>query len=147
MKQLRKIKLSTLLSSDKARIVFVVIGICVILLIFISGQFENKKDTKEITKEMSSSDYCENLKKELTDMIEKLEGVGDAQVLLTLESSYEYIYLDDDKTLTKILEPKVRGVAVICAGGNDPVVKERITKLLSTILSVSTSSISVSKSI
>ena len=147
MKQLRKIKLSTLLSSDKARIVFVVIGLCAILLIFISGQFENKKDTKEITKEMSSSDYCENLKEKLTDMIENLEGVGDAQVLLTLESSYEYIYLDDDKTLTKILEPKIRGVAVICAGGNDPVVKERITKLLSTILSVSTSSISVSKSI
>lgn len=147
MKQLRKIKLSTLLSSDKARIVFVVIGLCAILLIFISGQFENKKDTKEITKEMSSSDYCENLKEELTEMIENLEGVGDAQVLLTLESSYEYIYLDDDKTLTKILEPKIRGVVVICAGGNDPVVKERITKLLSTILSVSTSSISVSKSI
>lgn len=147
MKKLDKVKLSSLLSSDKARIAFVVIGICAILLIFLSGQFTDKKSSKEVVQEMSSSDYCENLTSELTDMIENLEGVGDAQVLLTLESSYEYIYLDDDKTLAKILEPKVRGVAVICTGGNDPVVKERITKLLSTILSVSTSSISVSKSI
>ncbi len=147
MKKLDKVKLSSLLSSDKARIAFVVIGICAILLIFLSGQFTDKNSSKEVMQEMSSSDYCENLTAELTDMIENLEGVGDAQVLLTLESSYEYIYLDDDKTLAKILEPKVRGVAVICTGGNDPVVKERITKLLSTILSVSTSSISVSKSI
>lgn len=147
MKKLDKVKLSSLLSSDKARIAFVVIGISAILLIFLSGQFTDKNSSKEVVQEMSSSDYCENLTSELTDMIENLEGVGDAQVLLTLESSYEYVYLDDDKTLAKILEPKVRGVAVICTGGNDPVVKERITKLLSTILSVSTSSISVSKSI
>ena len=51
----------------------------------------------------------------------------------------------DDKTLAKIIEPKIRGVAVACSGGDDPVVVEKITKMLSTILSVSTSSISVDK--
>ncbi len=117
------------------------------MLIFLSGQFSGNKATDGAVTELSSSAYCEVLTSELVDMIENLEGVGKAQVLLTLDSSYEYVYLDDDKTLTKIMEPKIRGVAVTCTGGNDPVVKEKVTKLLTTVLSVSTSSISVSKSI
>ena len=78
-------------------------------------------------------------------MIKSIENVGETKVLITLESSYEYVYLDDDKTLSKIIEPKVRGVAVVCAGGDDPVVKEKVTKVISTVLSISTSSISVNK--
>lgn len=147
MKNLSKIKINSILSSDKARIVFVIIGLGAILLIFLSSQLTNSKPTENVKTEFSSSQYCQNLTSELTDMIENLEGVGKAQILLTLESSYEYVYLDDDKTLTKVLEPKIRGVAVTCTGGNDPVVKEKVTKLLATVLSVSTSSISVSKSI
>lgn len=147
MKKLNKTNLTGLLSSDKARIVFVIIGICAILLIFLSGQFSDNKDSKEVINELSTSSYSEKLASELTLMIENLEGAGEAEVLLTLESSYEYVYLNDDKTLTKILEPKIRGVAVSCTGGDDPVVKEKIIKLLSTVLAISTSNISVSKSI
>ena len=147
MKKISKEKISSLLSSDKARISFVIIGIVSILLIFLSGQFTGEKNTDNNQKDFSSANYCETLTEELTNMIENLEGVGEAQVLITLENSYEYIYLDDDKTLTKIIEPKIRGVAVTCNGGNDPVVKERIIKLLSTVLSVSSTNISVSKSI
>lgn len=147
MKKSNKINLNTLLSSDKARIIFVFIGLGAILLIFLSGQFSDKNNSEETFQDFSSKAYSDELTSELIFMIENLEGVGDAQVLLTLDSSYEYVYLDDDKTLTKIIEPKIRGVAVTCTGGNDPVVKEKVTKLLSTVLSVSTSNISVSKSI
>ncbi|MDO4420170.1 MAG: hypothetical protein Q4B92_07400, partial [Ruminococcus sp.] len=103
------------------------------------------KEKTDKETQLSALTYSENLSKQLVSMIENIAGTGEAQVLLTLESSYEYIYLDDDKTLTKILEPKIRGVAVACTGGDDPVVKEKIIKMLTTVLSVSTSSISVSK--
>lgn len=144
MKKLSKVKLSTILSSDKARTIFVLVGLVAIVLIFLSSQIHDKKAEENVA-ELSSSSYCSTLTDELTDMIENIEKAGDTRVLLTLESSYEYVYLDDDKTLAKIIEPKIRGVAVACSGGDDPVVVEKITKMLSTILSVSTSSISVDK--
>ncbi|MBQ8572369.1 MAG: hypothetical protein IJ451_02765 [Ruminococcus sp.] len=145
MKKLSKDKLTMFLSSDKARMIFVFVGLAAILLIFLSGQFTSEKENIDKETQLSALTYSENLSKQLVSMIENIAGTGEAQVLLTLESSYEYIYLDDDKTLTKILEPKIRGVAVACTGGDDPVVKEKITKMLTTVLSVSTSSISVSK--
>ena len=145
MKKLSKDKLTMFLSSDKARMIFVFVGLAAILLIFLSGQFTSEKENIDKETQLSALTYSENLSKQLVSMIENIAGTGEAQVLLTLESSYEYIYLDDDKTLTKILEPKIRCVAVAYTGGDDPVVKEKITKMLTTVLSVSTSSISVSK--
>lgn len=144
MKKLSKENLSSFLSSDKARMIFVLIGLSAVFLIFISGQFQGD-EAKDINADLSSSEYCDTLEAQLTDMIESIDKTGQAKVLLTLESSYEYIYLEDDKTLTKILEPKIRGVAVACTGGDDPVVVEKITGLISTVLSISTSSITVSK--
>ncbi len=146
MKKIDKEKLSGILSSDRARMVFVLVGLGAVLLIFLSSQLGgNESSTQSIQENFSSEAYCRALKEEIVEMIENIEGTGKAQVLLTLESSYEYIYLNDDKTLTKILEPKVRGVAVACTGGDNPVVKEKVIKMLTTVLSVSTNSISVSK--
>jgi len=144
MKKLSKENLSSFLSSDKARMIFVLIGLSAVFLIFISGQFQGDEPI-DINADLSSSEYCDALEAQLTDMIESIDKTGQAKVLLTLENSYEYIYLEDDKTLTKILEPKIRGVAVACTGGDDPVVVEKITGLISTVLSISTSSITVSK--
>lgn len=145
MKKLDKNKLSSFLSSDKARMIFVFVGLGAILLIFLSGQFADSEESENVKTELSAASYSKELSCELVNMIESISGAGDTQVLLTLESSYEYVYLDDDKTLTKIIEPKVRGVAVACTGGDDPVVIEKVTKMLTTVLSISTSSISVSK--
>lgn len=145
MKILNKEKLNSLLSSDKSRIAFVVIGLLAIVLIFFSGRITDNKNTVDTENKLTAASYSEKLSSDLTAMIEDITGAGSAKVLLTLESSYEYVYLDDDKTLTKILEPRIRGVAVACTGGDDPVVKEKVTKMLSTVLSISTGSVSVSK--
>lgn len=145
MKIFNKEKLSNLLSSDKLRVVLVFVGLSAILLIFLSGNLFAKDNKETATNQLSSADYQIKLTEELVSMIESIGGAGKTQVLLTLESSYEYIYLDDDKTLTKILEPKIRGVAVACTGGDDPVVKEKVTSILTTVLSVSPGNISVSK--
>lgn len=145
MKIFSKEKITSLLSSDKLRVALVFIGLSAILLIFLSGSLFSKDSTDTITNSLSSTDYQIKLTDELVTMIESIKGAGKARVLLTLESSYEYIYLDDDKTLAKILEPKIRGVAVACTGGDDPVVKEKVTSILTTVLSVSPGNISVSK--
>lgn len=146
MKKLSKDNFSALLSSDKARTFFVFIGLAAVLLIFLSSQLGINTDSKEnVDVDFSADAYCEELNVKLTEIFEDIEGVGKVQILLTLDSSYEYVYLNDNKTLTKVLEPKIRGVAVACTGGDDAVVIEKVTKVLTTVLSVSTSNISVSK--
>lgn len=145
MKIFSKEKLNLLLSSDKSRVVFVIVGLLAILLIFFSGKFTDNNNKPNTDNFLTANSYSEKMTADLTEMIEDIVGAGEAKVLLTLESSYEYVYLDDDKTLTKILEPEIRGIAVACTGGDDPVIQEKVTKMLSTVLSVSTRCISVSK--
>ena len=138
--------ISELLSSDKIRTVLIITGLVAVFIIFITS-FGGDKDEKKLNtvSELDAKKYCEYLSSDLVDMIENIEGAGRAKVLLTLENSYEYVYLDDDETLSKIIEPKIRGVAVLCEGGDDPAVKEKVSLVLTTVLKLSISDISVSK--
>lgn len=133
------------LTSDRARLIFIVVGLAAVLLIFLSSQFSENESKREFTESIDTAVYCENLSSQLAEMTESIEGAGETKILLTLESSFEYVYLDDDKTLTKVLEPKIRGVAVACQGGDNPVVCEKVTQMLMTVLSLTSRDISVSK--
>ncbi len=42
-----------------------------------------------------------------------------------------------------VIQPKVRGVAVVCAGAADPVIKERVTKAVSGVLNIGVSQVCV----
>lgn len=145
--KLKKFKnISELLSSDKTRTVLIVVGLLAVFIIFITSFTGGNEDKKPKTAlDSDAQKYCENLSVNLVDMIENIEGAGKSKVLLTLENSYEYVYLDDDETLSKIIEPKIRGVAVLCEGGDDPAVKEKVSLILTTVLKLSISDISVSK--
>ena len=140
-----KENIKSFMSSDKARLLFVIIGLGAIFLIFISNQFSSFDSKIEYAENLDSSAYCNDLSSRLVEMTQSIDGVGETKILLTLNSSFEYVYLDDDKTLTKVLEPEIRGVAVACKGGDNPVVCEKITQMLMTVLSLSAGDISVSK--
>ena len=47
--------------------------------------------------------------------------------------------------LIKTIEPKIRGVAIACTGGDDVYVQQQIYSAVSALLNVSTSEISISK--
>jgi stage III sporulation protein AG len=62
---------------------------------------------------------------------------------------YEYVLYDGDDGETPVLIkqyfPQIQGVAVVCEGGDNTAVKERIINALSSLFNISTSKISVSK--
>lgn len=66
---------------------------------------------------------------ELACFLENSKGVGQAQVRLCLDK-----------------EGEIKGVAVICQGGNDPRVQAEVVRLLSAALGLSTNRIYVSGS-
>lgn len=142
--QKKKIDIKSLLSSDKARNVFVIIGLLAIVFIFFSSRTSDNKDT-DTTKNFDTAQYHSSLESEIKSMVESVKGAGETKVMLTLENSYEYVYLDDDETIRQVNEPTIRGVVVACEGGDDPLVSAQITNLLRTVLGVPSNKVCVSK--
>jgi stage III sporulation protein AG len=74
-----------------------------------------------------------------------VEGAGKTRVLLTMENSAEYVYLENGTTKTKEIQPRIRGVLVLCEGGNDPVTIGRVTEAVTKALDISTAKVCIEK--
>ncbi len=159
----------TKLKKDKKSMFIMVLGLVGIMLILFSelGD-ESKAETKGGTQEMQV--ICETqLTESLEKLIENIDGAGKTKVMLTFESysesayaadtqessgndgekdfSKEYIIIDgadgEQGLLLKITAPEVRGVAVVCQGGSNPVIKEQIISTVSALFDISSNKISV----
>ena len=99
-------------------------------------------------------------------ILNEIEGVGKAEVLLTINSTEEYVYAETVKNgasqtengyviidkgsekealVKKINNPSISGVVIVCEGGDDPKVCERLYKAVSTALNIPTSKIYVAE--
>lgn len=103
------------------------------LIIFGSIGFRDNKENQEYTDVSYYTTYLENRIRELCTSV---DGITDATVFLTLESSSERIYSDGGSSDYLILSngngeeavmmyeiyPRVRGIAVVCTGDRKSVV-------------------------
>ena len=83
--------------------------------------------------------------KDLERLLAQIEGAGKTRVLLTMENSAEYVYLENGTTKTKEIQPRIRGVLVLCEGGNDPVTIGRVTEAVTKALDISTAKVCIEK--
>lgn len=167
-------KLSEKLKKDKKLLLTVAAGILGIVFIVIS-EFIPKSSYKKVEtgeqNKNSVSSYEETLEKRLESIISSVDGAGRVQVMVTLdtseqtqyakdekensksgdktsEKSYEkkYVLTDDDSgVVLKTTEPEVRGVIVVCDGGDNAAVKNGITSAVRAALSVDSNKITVLK--
>jgi len=86
-----------------------------------------------------------------------VDGITEATVFLTLDCSTEYVYSEDSASDFLILSgsdgeqavmlyeisPRVRGVAVVCTGGDLPRIRETVTELLAAALDLPANRIKV----
>lgn len=142
MEKTKKQDIKTILSSDKTRVVLIIVALIAVLFLFVGGRDEN--GTEDLSG-YSAETYHSVLSQNILDMVKSVKGAGNAKVLLTLENSYEYVYLDDGKTLRKINEPTIRGVVVACDGGDSPTISAQITELLTTVLNIPSTKVCISK--
>ena len=128
----------------------VIAGFLGILLIFVSGMIPKKEKESDMSKikpdaSVNSETHRELLEKNLTYAVSKIEGAGSPHVTRKKESDdceKKYITVKDSEgtehaLAVKKIEPKVKGVVIICPGGDDPIVKNRITEAVTTALSIS----------
>ena len=61
----------------------------------------------------------------------------------------EYIVIDSDNNesglLLKVMEPEIRGVAIVCEGADSAKVRQEIVSTVSAVLGISTNRISIAK--
>lgn len=123
----------------------------------------------------STSDYVSDLENRLISIISSIEGAGETKVMITLESGSEEIYLHDydygenidpsgkniverkdeyvivdgdsgeKGIVVKVAEPQIRGVAVVCKGGDSDVVRVRIIETVTALLDITAACVSVAK--
>lgn len=151
--------------------------IFLILLIFITTFFEDDNDKQEILINSIENDTIDEYKKSLEEdiyiMLSKMQGVGEANVSITLESGVEHIYvtqgnnstdtsLDSQRStneittlliednngrkqalLKKSLEPTVRGVVIVCEGGDNMLIVASVTQAIKALLNISSTNIYV----
>ncbi len=110
------------------------------------------------------------LEERLTSLISRVAGVGDCHVMVTLESGSRYVYAAEQSysgtgdarsssekiitvqtdvgpvgLLVTEIQPTVKGVAVVCAGGENELVCEQVRSLICAALNISTGRVCVVK--
>jgi len=153
--------------------IIVLIGIIgVALIVFGNGGVEkNEKSTSSRDDDGEILGYTEVLENKVRTMVREITG-DEAAVLITLECSNESVYADNLKEsevissgdtsrsyekeyliisgenseeglLLREIYPKIRGIAVVCRGGNEPTRQLEIIKLLSVAFGISASKVYV----
>ena len=147
MEEKTSLKVKKLFESEKTRKIIIMVGVIGIALIFISSFVDLGSDGSSKADEagFSVTTYSTEIESDLQGIISHIEGAGTTEVLLTMENSVEYVYLDDSTTKTKEIQPVIRGVLVVCQGGDDPVVAQRITDAVTKALDISAAKVCITK--
>lgn len=151
------------------KIIFV-IGIIGMILILISSFIPDKKEEKSESENLyfNKSGYLEDIENRLEDFLENMEGVGNADVMITLKGGEFYTYIYEDKKSisenrtetdksyvmsgrekTPVLEtvnnPEIKGAVIACEGASEPSVKSDVYNTVSKALGISTADIYVTE--
>lgn len=136
-------KLKEYIKGDKRIKLILVLGIAVIILIALSGLGEKKSVAAPTASASELSLYEKKLEERLSDILSEIEGVGNIKVMVTLDTSEESEYGKSKDMLLSVKAPSVRGVIVVCDGGDNIIVKEKVTSAVSGVFGISTTRISV----
>ena len=137
----KKYEIKNILENPKFVKMAVAVCLVAIALIFASSYIELNPD-KTID---YSSHYSEALEERLLSIVSDIDGVGDVKIFLTMDNSGENMYLENSDTKTKTVTPTVRGVVVVCDGGDDPVIINRVTEAVTKSLDIPFSKVCVTK--
>lgn len=149
--------------------IMIALGI-ILMIIIVFSDFSRKDNTEnigEIDVDFQTSDtFAEYAEKSLTEVLSSIEGVGKTKVLVNIASTEEYIFAEEYKNtsggseseiviidngsqkealLKKINVPEVSGIVIVCEGGDDPKICEKVYKAVSTALKIPSSRIYVAE--
>ena len=161
------------LTRQKSAFRLILIGAAGLLMLAVAGLLPSadQADAPQSGESSQAADrqaYARELEAQLQDLIGRMDGAGETLVMVTLEEGENYVYVTDEKydesrqnyekehvlystgggsspLLETTYMPTVRGVAILCEGGEDARVVGKITETVSALLNLGTNRISVAK--
>ena len=178
-------KIGALFKGDKKIKFIVLAGLLGILFIFLSGGKTGtvqKKSTDVTIPAFSTEELSAQTEKKLSALVGGINGVGRCSVMVTYENGIEYVYANESKSTSDVLDegeggkkqeknsqennlviidtgngkealrvkeiqPKVRGVVVVCDGADNITVRQRVIDAVTTALDISSAKVYVAKAI
>ncbi|MDR1565188.1 MAG: hypothetical protein LBS74_09545 [Oscillospiraceae bacterium] len=170
-----------LLRHPKAKNILIILALLGAALIFLSDvmPFKSKSAVTQPKAGVSAESFEKELESKLSAMICSISGVGEAKVMITLESGVEYVFANEEKSNTNYtadgsrtdeksntekklilvdgqngnkealvqteLQPKVKGVVIVCEGGDNPTVQQRLIQVVTTALDISSKRVCVTR--
>ena len=141
-----------------------------IIFLFLSEYTSNEQNKNGAGTEFDPELYAKNLEERLGAILEEMEGVSQAKVMITLEGGQEYRYATEvnaglyggnsgsetlfvqkdssgksSPILAATLAPKIKGVSVVCKGAADVRIQKKIIELVASTLNLSQNQIFVTE--
>ena len=150
--------LENLIQNAKKHKIILLILLCLIIGIFLVINDTSTKTKRVDVPKTNTEKYINDLETKLEELINEISGVSAAKVLITLEQTNEVIYASDgsdtsqkhvivNEALVYVTEnlPKIKGVAIICKGGNNDTTKRKITELACSLLDIYSTNVYVTE--
>ncbi len=136
-----------LLKSSRGIKIAFIIGAALIIMIAFGGVFtggrKDKSDGNDTAVQLA--EYESRLEQRLTDILSRIEGVGNVSVMVTLDTSGQTEYGRNADMLLSVTAPEVRGVIVVCDGGDTLAVKSKVYDAVSGVFGINSLHISVTR--
>lgn len=139
---------------------------------FAEVQTEEPKEPEQ-PNAYESYDYAQYLSTQFEEILGKIEGVGKIDVMVTLSKESENVYATDlarddyiqeeqnqqkvdekhvliekdgeeEALITTRITPQVQGVIIVCEGGSDPTVVNKLTEAVTASLGIGSNRVAVS---
>lgn len=142
-------------------------GIAAIVLLFLSTLTpQSEPQTVQQYTAEETAKLERELERRLTELLAEIDGVCSPQVMVTLDRTSERVFAEESKTRsgsgenstestlalsgsgkealeTSVILPKVRGVAVVCGGAEDIVIREKVVNTAARVLDIKVSQVYV----
>ena len=165
------------LNIGKKNVAMIILAVVMLFMLAVSEFADGFKNTESINEDgsVNSQKYIQQTEKELELILEKINGAGKVEVMLTLESSYENVFAkgystkedkgekdekkevleeyiiikngssNEECLVVKVYEPAIKGVAVVAEGADNIKVKNAITQTVCALFNISSARVSVEK--
>ena len=123
-------------------IIVIAIFLVVLLLIYFSTprSKSNSNATIKENTELTITRYIDNLEADLENTISKIRGVGNVNVMITLNLDNASIQNDVIKTATF---PKIKGIVIVASGVDNTSVKMNILRAVEAVVDISSGSVEI----
>ena len=113
-----------------------------IALLF-AGNSRSDTATAEAVEMTDTEAYVQDMEEKIRELCRRVEGVGEVSVVVSLESGWRRTYGRESGSYLSVASlsgsgsvclseepPVIGGIAIVCDGGGDPIVRQRLVNLL-----------------